>query len=103
MTEADWGDGHARTLGFLIRGEAGEYHLTATGEPQPDDSFIVMLNAHHAAIEWTLPPVTPGNHWDLVLDTDLDDPMAGGHRVEDGGVYALQARSLVVMVRGNGG
>ena len=38
-----------------MRGEAGEYHLTPSGEPQPDDSFFVILNAHYEAIDWTLP------------------------------------------------
>ena len=65
MAEADWGDGGARSLSFLIRGEAGEYHLTAEGEPQPDDSFLVILNAHTDAIEWTLPSLAAGHAWTL--------------------------------------
>ena len=101
MAEADWGDGGARSLSFLIRGEAGEYHLTARGEPQPDDSFLVILNAHAEAIEWTLPALAVGTGWILSIDTDRDDPMAGGDEFEDGSVYSVQPRSLVVLVRAN--
>ncbi len=103
MTEADWGDGGSRSLSFLIRGEAGEYHLTARGEPQPDDSFLVILSAHTDAIDWTLPALAVGRKWTLCIDTDLDDPMAGGDAFEDGGVYRVQPRSLVVLSRGNDG
>ena len=52
MTGADWADAEARRLGFLIRGEAGQHHLTAWGEPQPDDSFFVALNASHEPVAW---------------------------------------------------
>ena len=101
MTEADWGDGGARSLSFLIRGEAGEYHLTANGEPQPDDSFIVILNAHTDAIDWTLPTLAVGHGWTLCIDTDCDDPMTDGDAYEDGSTYPVQSRSLVVLARAN--
>jgi glycogen operon protein len=94
----DWSDGNARRLGFLIRGEAGEYHLTAMGEPQPDDSFFVVMNADHEAVEWTLPELAAGSGWQLVFDTDRDGK--GDNRVlDDNSTYAVQSRSLAVFIR----
>ncbi len=93
----------ARSLSFLIRGEAGEYHLTAEGEPQPDDSFLVILSAHTDAIEWTLPSLAAGRQWTLAIDTDRDDPLGGADAFKDGSVYPVQPRSLVVLARANEG
>ena len=34
-----------------------------------DDSFILMFNAHHEAIDFTLPPEHFGMKWKLLVDT----------------------------------
>ncbi|MFZ1416656.1 MAG: glycogen debranching protein GlgX [Defluviicoccus sp.] len=106
MTEADWADGEARCLGFLIRGEAGQYHLTAWGEPQPDDSFFIALNASHEPMSWVLPPIAAGAGWERLVDTDAYVRGQGGladHRFcADGEAFAIAARSLVVMIRSGG-
>jgi glycogen operon protein len=86
-------------LGFLVRGEAGEYHLTATGEPQPDDSFFLVLNACHEPIEWTIPTLEVGAVWERLFDTDTDDGFNGGRLIEDNEVYTVPPRSFVLMVR----
>ena len=99
MTEADWADAEARCLGFLIRGEAGQHHLTARGEPQPDDSFFVTLNAHFKLIDWTLPAMSAGNRWRLLFDTDSDNDLVGDQLHDDGAVYATAPRSFVIFVR----
>jgi glycogen operon protein len=83
----------------LVRGEAGEYHLTARGEPQPDESFFVILNAHFEAVDWTMPIMSAGNCWRLMIDTNSDDNLDGEQVHEDGNVYATSPRSLVVFVR----
>jgi glycogen operon protein len=94
----EWGNDGIHYLSFVVRGEAGEYHLTAKGEPQPDDSFFVILNAHYESIDWTLPSIGAGSRWRLVVDTESDDGVAGA-LIEDGDVYSTAARSLVVFVR----
>src|SRR3546814_5814556 len=38
----DWNDPSNRFVAFLLSGEAGLYHLTSFGEPEPDDSFLVV-------------------------------------------------------------
>jgi glycogen operon protein len=88
-------------LSFLLRGEAGEYHLTKHGEPQPDDSFFVVLNAAFEPVEWVLPAPEIGRRWERLIDTDLDDPFAPAG-FGDGEWYEVAARSLVLFVRRNG-
>ncbi len=102
MTAADWADGTRRSLGFLLRGEAGEYHLTATGEPQPDDSFLVILNAADTPVDWRLPAVEVGRCWQRLIDTDSDDPFAGDGVLAEGATYPVRPRSLVLLIRRNG-
>ena len=97
LTPDDWSDG-TNCLSFLVRGEAGEYHLTPRGEPQPDDSFFVILNAHFEGIDWTLPSISAGNRWRLLIDTESKDNVAGALH-EDGDAYPAATRSLVVLVR----
>ena len=102
MSEEDWADAGHRSVSFLIRGEAGEYHLTATGEPQPDDSFLLILNAFHQRIEWTIPALEVGTVWERLFDTDDDDGFNAGQFHEDGETYTVRPRSFVLMVRREG-
>ena len=95
----DWSNGDIHYLSFLVRGEAGEYHLTAKGEPQPDDSFFfIILNAHYDGIDWMLPSIAAGSRWRLMIDTESDDGVAAT-LLEDGNVYPAAARSAVVFIR----
>jgi glycogen operon protein len=72
MTEDDWKTGHCKTLGVFLNG-AGLTDLDVTGEPVKDDSFYIIFNAHHEAIECTLPHAVISN-WALVLDTTQSVP-----------------------------
>ncbi|MBK8908745.1 MAG: glycogen debranching protein GlgX [Rhodospirillales bacterium] len=99
MRDADWAVHGRQSLGFLIRGEAGEYHLTATGEPQPDDDFFVIMNAGHTAIAWTLPAMKSGAGWQRIFDTDEDDDTDFGPVLKDRKTYEVQPRSMVLLIR----
>lgn len=105
MTGSDWGDGATRRLGFLIRGEAGRHHLTARGEPQPDDSFLVALNASYEPVPWVMPSIPIGSGWERLVDTDAyvrgDGGLADHRFFADAEEFELAARSLVVMIRGH--
>jgi glycogen operon protein len=99
MGDDDWADPGRSWLSFLIRGEAGEYHLTATGEEQPDDSFLVMMNANHEDREWTIPELDVGTRWQVLIDTSTDDGFSDTEYCADGDTYVVQSRSLVLMLR----
>ncbi|MCW5700948.1 MAG: glycogen debranching enzyme GlgX, partial [Rhodospirillales bacterium] len=102
MRDEDWADPNLQALGFVIRGEAGEYHLTPTGEPQPDDSFLLILNAHHGSVTWTLPTIDVGACWQRLLDTDEDDLVMEGPMYKDLDTYEVKPRSMVLMIRCDG-
>jgi glycogen debranching enzyme GlgX len=99
FTAEDWSQADVHSVSFLVRGEAGEYHLTARGEPQPDDSFLIILSAHHTAVDWTLPAMSSGLGWSVLFDTDLDDGIDATAVREDGSQYTVAARSTVVFIR----
>ncbi len=101
-TPQDWGVANARCLSLLLSGEAGQYHLTALGEPQPDDSFLVILNARHEERQYRLPPATLGRRWELMLDTATDDGFGDGAELEAEQSFTLKPRSFVLFVKRNG-
>jgi len=95
MTEEDWQNAHTRCLGLRLAGDAQE-EVDPRGERIVDDTFLVLLNAHHEPVPFVLPAHRRGVRWELVLDTRA----AGGHprqRLARGGAsYALDGRSLVL-------
>jgi len=62
MTEDHWQNGILKTLGALISGEAGSRFLTEEGEPEPDESFLLVLHSGHEKIRFTLPD-QPSGRW----------------------------------------
>jgi len=71
MQEGDWHKGDMHTLALLISGEPGEYHLTKHGEREPDDTFLLMMNASDKAVGYTLPEVKDFSSRTVLIDTSL--------------------------------
>lgn len=96
-TPADWGDPEDRCLACVVSGEADGYHVTPTGEPEPDDTFLVILDASREPQTLKLPAPALGASWRVVLDT--------AERLTPGTAYAsdaelpLAAPCAVVLVR----
>ncbi|TVR67270.1 MAG: glycogen debranching enzyme GlgX [Spirochaetaceae bacterium] len=55
MQEHHWQDRDLRTLGALISGEAGNRFLTEEGDPEPDETFLLVLHGGHEKRRFTLP------------------------------------------------
>ncbi len=68
MSDDDWEAGFARSLGLVLNGDAIPWPGTR-GEQVVDDTFAVLLNAHHEDIAWTLPGAPWGETWQVVVDT----------------------------------
>jgi glycogen operon protein len=98
--DEDWSFDEARSLGFLLGGDAGELFYSTGGRQELDDGFIVLMNAYHEAIPFTLPGPEMGKSWSVLVDTAHQDG-AEGNRHEASGDYPLEARSLVVLIRRN--
>lgn len=96
MSDADWQDPQARALGLRLSGEAGLMHLTEHGEQEPDETFLLLLNAAPDMTSFWLPEERNGHFWEVVIDTALDDA-SGYHQA--GSEIRLTGRSLRLLVR----
>jgi len=91
MTDDDWNTSHARAVGMFLNGNSIT-EVDPRGQHIVDDSFLILFNAHHETIEWTL-PTQWGGPWRVVLDTTATHEEA----VPVGGRLAVAARSVTVL------
>ncbi|WP_214107567.1 glycogen debranching protein GlgX [Acrocarpospora catenulata] len=68
MDLADWHAGYAKSLGVYVNGKAIS-EPGPRGEKISDESFLLLINAHHEALTFTLPGAEFGISWHPVLDT----------------------------------
>ncbi len=71
MSDEEWNSPFVRCLGMVIGGDAVDL-VDAHGEPVRDDTFLLLINAHHEPI----PFVLPGEEhleWEQILDTMNED------------------------------
>jgi len=97
MTDDDWALGYVRCLGVRLAGDAMD-EKDAKGRPLVDETFLVLLNAHHEPRPFTLPAHKRGVRWQPVFDTALYDSNDKPFTLLKGGdQYDLEARSLAVL------
>jgi glycogen operon protein len=97
MTKTDWDKPDGHVLGMFLNGEEIAA-LGRHGERVVDDSFLILFNAHHEDIEFTLPPARFGAEWCCELRTD-DPGCDGDERFQAGGGFHVVSRSLVLLRR----
>ncbi len=95
MSEEDWGQGFAKSLGVYLNGGAIP-NPHPRGEPVTDDSFYLIFNAHHEELSFILPPDTWGGSWRKELDTahgwmEQEEILGAGTEL------TVTARSMVVL------
>jgi glycogen operon protein len=95
MSDQDWAAGATASVGLFLNGEAIT-DRDRRGQRVTDDSFLLLFNAHHEAIQWTLPKQW-GECWEPVIDTS--DPDREGERFESGQAMPVAGRSVVVLLR----
>jgi len=67
MAEGEWKKG-LRALGIRLSGEAIE-EMDQWGKAIIDDSFLMLINAHHEQVLFTLPAHRKEVRWEAMLDT----------------------------------
>ncbi len=98
MTDEEWSDGFARSLGVYVVGEA----LPGTderGRPVRDDNFLLLFNAHHETMQFTLPDCHGAAQWRALLDTSSAEGLAPGGTYGAGTAYMLGERAFALLVR----
>ena len=97
MTDDDWAQGYVRCLGVRLAGDAMD-EKDSKGRRLLDETFLVLLNAHHEPRPFTLPAHKRGVRWQPVFDTALYDKNGKPVTLLRGGdQYDLEARSLAVL------
>ena len=84
MSDEQWGDGNAKTVGLYF-----------TDERAKDGPFILLFNAWHEQVNFTLPGQDFGKGWRRVFDTAAEPNASKTY--EAGGVYEVKGRSLVLL------
>jgi isoamylase len=92
MRAEDWGDGNMRCFGMLMDGRA---RPTGVRQRGTEATMLMVLNAHHDLVEFTLPACSGGDRWNIVLDTNAADSQQGGS-YESADKYAVTGRSLLL-------
>src|SRR5262249_26420175 len=68
IAEEEWNNGFARCLGLRLAGDAIE-EVDEKGRPIVGDTYLMLLNAHHELVPFTLPAHHARVRWTLVFDT----------------------------------
>ena len=97
MTDKDWEAGYAKSLALRLAGDAiGE--TDEKGRPIVDDTLLILLNADHTPLTFTLPAHKRGVRWDPLIDTSANKqhpkkalPLKGGEQ------YERASRSVAVL------
>ncbi len=97
MTDQEWNHDFARCLGVYLSGSALD-EIDARGQPVRDDTFLLLFNAHHDTIEFTLPDYNAAG-WLVLVDTDRDEGLLPDGMFQPRGAYGVAARSLVLLQR----
>jgi isoamylase len=71
MGDADWQKPFVRSWMVMLGGDSIETP-DEQGERILGDSLLVLFNAHHESMTFTLPELGEDEHWMLQLDTSED-------------------------------
>ena len=93
MRDEDWADPEMRCFGMLIDGRA---RPTGVRQRGTEATMLLVLNAHHDLVQFTLPSQAGGESWRLLIDTNVPDSDAQPD-FKVGDVYGVTGRSLLLL------
>ena len=94
MTAEHWNDTNGRCLGVLVDGRAQE---TGTRRLGTDATLLLVLNAHHDMVRFTLPQAVAGREWVCIIDTNQPE-LSDMPRFAFGHDYEVTGRSLLLFM-----
>jgi glycogen operon protein len=92
MNDEEWADISMQCFGMLMDGRAQPTGIHRRGE---DATLLMVLNAYHDLVEFTLPETAGGRHWSLLIDTNLAEDAERG-TFATGEAYGATGRSLLL-------
>ena len=94
MQQEHWDDAHTRCFGMLLDGRAQPTGIRQRGG---DATLLLIVNAYHDVVVFTLPTVPEGLHWKRLIDTNVpaDSSLP---EFEVGATYEVTGRSLLLFV-----
>jgi isoamylase len=94
MVDEAWNAGFVKCLGVRLAGDLiGD--VDDRGEPLAGDTLLMLFNAHHESLPFSLPTARAGDRWVRLLDS-----AEGAEKGADwapGDDYTLEARSIAVL------
>jgi glycogen operon protein len=94
MREEHWADSATHCFGMLLDGRAQTTGIRHRGN---EATLLIILNAHHEAVDFTFPKCTGGRGWCRLIDTNLPEEPEGGE-FAIGNKYSTEARSMALFV-----
>jgi glycogen operon protein len=94
MTEEIWKDSNLHSLAVVFDGRAQPTGLRERGS---DATLLLLFNAHHEEVSFTLPAAIEGDEWQLVLQTN-GNAKALGEAAKPGDRVPVTDRSMAVYV-----
>ncbi len=99
MSQEDWDNGWARSLGIFLNGAAIP-SPDRRGNQVRDDSFLLFFNAHFEPVDFTIPDEEYGEAWAIAVSTA--EPLAdhldeSSFKAHDS--VQVDARSILVLRR----
>jgi len=94
MAPENWNDGGARSFAVRLDGRAQATGLHRRGG---DATLLLLFNAYHDLVTFTLPETVGGEAWTRLLDTNLPDSQ-DAESFAFGQPYEVTGRSLLMFV-----
>jgi isoamylase len=95
MRSEDWDDANVKCFGMLMDGRAQATGVRQRGQ---DATLLLVANAWHDPVAFTLPRVPDAEKWVRLIDTNLSDEDETS-AYEVGATYTVTGRSLLLFAR----
>jgi isoamylase len=95
MSQEHWEDPNTRCFGMLLDGRAQPTGIRRKGT---DRTLLLVLNAHHDVVNFTLPEIVGGRRWNCLVDTNRPE-LTEPDRFAFGAEYEVTGRSLLLFER----
>ncbi|MFL9923931.1 glycogen debranching protein GlgX [Herbaspirillum lusitanum] len=92
LSDEQWQDEQMHAFGLLIDGRS---QVSGIKRPGSDATLLMVFNAYHDVVNFTLPEVPGGSRWTCLVDTNM--PVRSElPEFDSGDVYAVTGRSMLL-------